>query len=136
MPTMQFPKDLTETEYKVHLVKVDRYSVNKEYLRSVALYKSEYISYGTYDAAGYDWEVRYHPFHPDLSKEWIAFRLGLRSKVCEKGVKATRGQLVDATGILPKFGDQRATYRYTKLEEFFLEYAGDLRIISIKKEQN
>jgi hypothetical protein len=68
MPTMQFSKDLTETEYKVHLVKIDRYSTNKEYLRSVALYKSEYISYGTFYAGGYDWEVRYHPFHPDLSK--------------------------------------------------------------------
>lgn len=115
---MQFPKDLTETEYKVHPVKIDRYSANKEYLRSVALYKSEYICYGTFDAAGYDWEVHYYPFHPDLSKEWIAFRLGLRSKVCENGVKATlRCQLVDVTGILPPFGDQRATYKYTKLEE-------------------
>lgn len=115
---MQFSKDLTETEYKVHLVKIDKYSVNKEYLRSAPLYKSEYISYGTFDAAGYDWEVRYYPFHPDLSKEWIAIRLGLRSKVCRNGLKATlRCQLVDVTGVLPPFGDQRATYRYTKQEE-------------------
>ncbi|KAJ1258847.1 hypothetical protein BS78_10G106800 [Paspalum vaginatum] len=118
MPTMQFSKSITETEYKVHLLQMRNYSASRKNLRSAPLYRSEYISYGTYDVAGYDWEVRCYPFHLDLDKEWIAFRLVLRSKAREDVVKATlRCQLVDVNGIFPPFGDQRATYRYTRQEE-------------------
>ncbi|KAL6605849.1 hypothetical protein ACP70R_041502 [Stipagrostis hirtigluma subsp. patula] len=113
---MQFPKDLTETECKAHVLKIKAYSTTKMVIRSCT--STDCISYGALDAGGCDWAVRYYPNHSDLSKEWVAFRLVLLHKRSENEVKATfRCQLADESGILPTFGGQSVTCRYMNHED-------------------
>ncbi|TVU11820.1 hypothetical protein EJB05_45425, partial [Eragrostis curvula] len=109
LSTMELPKDLTETGCTVQLIKIYSYSATKKLYGPC---KSEYVSYGAYNVGGYDWIVRYYPYHSDLSKDWLAFRL-LPRKKCENEVKVTlQCQLIDENGIRPPFGKQCVTCRF------------------------
>uniref|UniRef100_A0A0A9DKI9 BTB domain-containing protein n=1 Tax=Arundo donax TaxID=35708 RepID=A0A0A9DKI9_ARUDO len=112
---VQFPVDLTETEFKIHLLKIKDDSATKAFYTS---WRSDYISYGELDVDGCDWVIRYYPNHSDLRRDWIAFRLVLLRKRCENEVVASfRYQLVDGCGILSPFRDQCVANRYMDQED-------------------